>query len=140
MERSSAVITPGRFIPAMLMMVAIFAVSAQPGDHLHLPEALNFDKAWHFLEYSILAAACLYALQPTTSSKTAIALWVILFCALYGVSDEIHQSFVPLRTACTSDVIADTLGAALVAGIWRWRVRERKERSQSCQMPLAQSR
>jgi VanZ family protein len=30
---------------------------------------------------------------------------------LYGISDEIHQSFVPFREAEVADVIADTIGA-----------------------------
>ncbi len=34
-----------------------------------------------------------------------------LSATLYGISDEIHQSFVPFREADVADVIADTIGA-----------------------------
>lgn len=37
----------------------------------------------------------------------------VIFCSLYGVSDEYHQSFVPGRLAETGDWLADTLGAAI---------------------------
>lgn len=108
----------------MAMMAAIFLVSSQPGDQLHLPTLLNYDKAWHLLEYGMLAATCFFALpanHPDTN-RTALSLGVVCFAFLYGVSDEFHQSFVPFRTSCFSDVIADTLGAALVATAWWWRM------------------
>lgn len=116
------VITPNRFIPAFGMMAAIFIVSSQPGDHLCLPSFLSFDKAWHMLEYAFLAATCFFAVHPTLSrqNRTSLSLLVVVFACLYGVSDEFHQSFVPLRTSSFADVIADTLGAALVAAVcWR---------------------
>lgn len=119
MQVSSLVINPSRFIPVLGMMTAIFVVSSQPGDQLHLPEFLSFDKAWHLLEYAILAITCLFALHPTPAkAKTSVALGVVCFAALYGASDEFHQSFVPLRDSSLADVIADTLGASIVAGYW----------------------
>ena len=36
-----------------------------------------------------------------------------LFCILYGVSDEIHQMFVPHRYADLTDVLSDAAGAAI---------------------------
>jgi VanZ family protein len=41
-----------------------------------------------------------------------------LSAALFGLSDEIHQSFVPFRTADAWDVLADALGAALGVGFY----------------------
>ena len=112
----------------MGMMAAIFFVSSLPGDQLHLPTFLNYDKAWHLLEYGVLTATCFFALHPAHPTKkvTSTALGVICFAFLYGVSDEFHQSFVPLRDSSFGDVIADTLGAALVASAWWWQVRSSK--------------
>ena len=45
-------------------------------------------------------------------------------CALYGLSDEIHQLFVPLRQGDPLDLVADSVGAAL--GAWTWRLMERR--------------
>jgi len=126
MQVSSQVINPSRFIPVLGMMTAIFVVSSQPGDQLQLPELLNYDKAWHLLEYAILAVTCLFALHPTPAqARTSVALGVACFAALYGASDEFHQSFVPLRYSSLADVIADTLGASLVAGCWWFKGRKR---------------
>lgn len=115
-------IRQARWLPLIGMMIAIFAVSSQPGDNLPLPDIWNLDKLCHLLEYGILAATTLYALHPIPSrSRTMVAVGVVCFSALYGVSDEFHQSFVPLRTCHVSDVLADTLGAALLTGAWWWR-------------------
>ncbi len=120
MQIGPLAITPIRIIPALGMMAAIFVVSSQPGDHLQLPEFLNYDKAWHLLEYAILAATYLYALSPApvTARRTATALGVVCLAVLYGISDEYHQSFVPFRNASLADVIADGLGAMMMAGGW----------------------
>lgn len=114
----------------MVMMAAIFFVSSQPGDQLHLPSYLNYDKAWHLLEYGVLSATLFFALPPRHPNKNAIkiALGVVCFAFLYGVSDEFHQSFVPFRTSSFADVIADTLGAALVATAWWWRLELKESR------------
>ncbi len=48
----------------------------------------------------------------------------LISASLYGVSDEIHQSFVPYRDGSFTDIIADVLGA--VCGVYlyhRWQSR-----------------
>jgi len=37
---------------------------------------------------------------------------------LYGISDEIHQYFVPFRYSSVMDVVADGLGASLGISIY----------------------
>jgi VanZ family protein len=44
--------------------------------------------------------------------------------AVYGVSDEFHQRFVPGRNASIEDWVADVAGAAVgVAAAFAWRSR-----------------
>ena len=40
----------------------------------------------------------------------------LLLAACYGISDELHQYFVPGRHCTGSDVLADTVGALLAYG------------------------
>jgi VanZ family protein len=42
----------------------------------------------------------------------------VLSAVIFGLSDEIHQSLVPLRTADAWDVLADAIGAALGVGFY----------------------
>ncbi|MBE0435524.1 MAG: VanZ family protein, partial [Methylomicrobium sp.] len=42
-----------------------------------------------------------------------LAVVSLIFCSLYGISDEWHQSFVDGRSSDVYDWIADTIGAAI---------------------------
>lgn len=44
-------------------------------------------------------------------------LWIVLFCGLYAVSDEIHQYFVPGRACMVRDIILDTCGSITGAAV-----------------------
>jgi len=74
----------------------------------------------HFIAYALLGALFLRAFKTTRIKhhlKLIFALSV-LFSSLYGISDEIHQSFVPYRTADVMDVIADILGSVFGVGVF----------------------
>jgi VanZ family protein len=72
-------------------------------------------KLGHLTEYAILAAFFWRAFRGTQwSSKMSVlfaAAWVA--CAIFAVSDEFHQSFVPSRTASANDVLIDMCGAVI---------------------------
>jgi VanZ family protein len=87
-------------------------------------------KGAHLTEYAVLAALFWRAVRKPRkqdprpwSPKLAIA--SILFVALYAITDELHQSYVPNRQGSAWDVLLDTLGAAGgVLSLWllfRWR-------------------
>lgn len=96
-----------RWLPALVWMGIIFVASASP-DALGGSSFLDFpgaDKLVHAAVFGVLAALLFGA-----SGNVLLALWVT--CA-YGVSDEIHQSFVHGRVTDTLDLLADVSGAAL---------------------------
>ena len=65
-------------------------------------------KTAHFFIYFVLGVLALNSI----GRLKGINFWlVLLFCALYAVSDEIHQTFVPGRAGMVRDVILDTCGA-----------------------------
>jgi len=77
------------------------------------------DKVLHFTAYALLGALFLRAFNVTRIKhhlKLIFALSVLL-SSLYGISDEIHQSFVPYRTADAMDALADIIGSAFGAGV-----------------------
>lgn len=110
-----------RILPSLFIMAVIFYFSNLPGDHLAVPLLFGSDKLLHFAAYGVLAASLLYALW-TEEEKTARRPYVLtlIICLLYGISDEVHQSFIPLRYASVWDVVADFLGALFV--VWAWRL------------------
>jgi VanZ family protein len=96
------------------------------------------DKALHLFEYSILGALSYRACRHASGSwvaRHAVAV-AVAGCALYGLSDEIHQLFVPFREGGDPlDVMADVAGATLGAWIWHWL--ERRQASFSSPSPGA---
>jgi len=97
----------------------IFYVSSQPHPEDDLPSfVLSFsDKVLHVVEYAVLGGLCYRALRWGTNESwghRALPL-AVLFASLYGISDEIHQSFVPFRDSSWLDWVADTIGAAIGA-------------------------
>jgi VanZ family protein len=86
-----------------------------------VPELPYSDKVLHFFAYALLGALFLRAFK-TSRIKNKVTLIVtlsILLSSLYGISDEIHQHFVPYRDADLVDVLADMLGAVMGVCIYQ---------------------
>lgn len=106
--------------PVLLYMALIFAFSSV-SDPPDLPQ--GSDKNLHALLYAGLGGLVARALAGGWRRRLTLgmALMATLISAAYGVSDEIHQHFVPPREADVLDVVADTLGAAVAAlGVYAW--------------------
>jgi VanZ family protein len=127
------------WLPPLLWMTVIFTASAdthsaQHSSRFFLPllhwlfprmsaEHIDtchyiFRKCCHLTEYAVLGILLWRAVrrpwksqpQPWRWSQAGLALGLVL---LYSISDEIHQAFVPTRTAHATDVLIDTSGAAI---------------------------
>ncbi len=97
----------------------IFWLSAQ--ETLPVPSVFNFqDKVLHAGAYGVMGVFSIRALRHLRLSRPYLALLSILFCSLYGLSDEWHQSFVPGRSVSIWDWLADSVGGAMA--VWFMRV------------------
>jgi VanZ family protein len=125
-----------RFIPLITVMGIIFFLSSQLGDSIDLPDIPDLDKGLHSIAYGVLALSVLFAVpeQQYQANPYWISGLVVLFCLLYGISDEFHQSFVPGRFPSVLDLVADTIGAVVVVFVWfRMKKQESGARGQSTQ-------
>ena len=68
----------------------------------------------HFCEYAVFGALLANALRCHMPTGRAVAL-AVACASLYGVSDEVHQLFVPDRMCDPLDWAVDTAGAAVGA-------------------------
>jgi len=67
----------------------------------------------HFIEYagfSLLIFRAAYNSKKDWLRQNPF-LWALVFASIFGISDEIHQFFIPARSCSIVDWIADTLGA-----------------------------
>jgi len=103
------------WLPAMLYMAAIWAVSSIELPDLPIVRFPLRDKGIHALEYAGLALFVAHAALRTwpDRARARIAAVAILIAGAWGVLDEIHQAFVPGRSADVADLLADTIGAVL---------------------------
>ncbi len=89
---------------------AIFLLSSQPVV-IPGPDVPFKDKLLHFIAYALMALLAYHGLtRPETPPRRTAAL-AFLFVALFALSDEWHQSFVPGRIASLGDWLADIAGA-----------------------------
>jgi VanZ like family len=125
------------WLPAWAGMGVLFYTSSLPGDRIHLPDFFDSDKVVHATAYCVLGI--LISLRKILRGKGAAAAPIadsspvpaiapgridfkgLAVGMLYGVADEFHQLFVPLRSYDYADMAADALGVAI--GCWlysRW--------------------
>jgi VanZ family protein len=86
-------------------------------------------KFGHFSEYFLFARLLMRALRneigaQKTSRRYALS---ILITILYATSDELHQAFVPSRTASALDVLIDSIGG--ICGILSSYLRDRRTKA-----------
>ncbi len=87
------------------------------------PSLPGLDKLVHAGVYALLAflAARAFATLPRPCAPRTLAWAAAVFAVCYGLSDEVHQAFVPERTADIGDLVADALGAVAGAAFYlRW--------------------
>jgi len=111
------------WLPLIIYCLAIYIQSGQPGPE-HIPDVRFLDKFLHFGAYGLLGILFFRAYEtlPLKNFKNLLILISIGSATLYGISDEIHQYFVPSRQADVMDVIANTIGS--ICGVYlfyRWK-------------------
>ena len=129
-----------RWLPVVLWAALIFLISANPQPYSLLPangspaqqsrSNERLGRILHTLEYGVLAALTLRALRLQSAawgSKPSPGLAVLAWagCVVYGVSDEVHQVFVPGRAFQLGDLALDALGA-LAGVILAWLITRRR--------------
>ena len=113
------------WLPAVLYAGMIFYMSSQSHPEEQLPSFVLkdvSDKVLHAVEYAVLGGLCYRAFRwgvngPVASYALLVA---IVTASLYGVTDEVHQFFVPFRESSWLDWLADTAGATVGAMSWRF--------------------
>ncbi len=113
-----------RWVAPLAWMGLIFYLSAQSSLPDLTPGAPSLQEiAGHMFVYFVLAFLWRWALAG--AGVRHASWWALLIVALYGISDEFHQSFVPNRTPSFSDWTNDLLGGGIALGAVWWMGRRR---------------
>jgi VanZ family protein len=101
-------------------MAVIFFISSLQDPQI--PGGVS-DASGHGLGYFLLGVTVVRAVAGGLPRRITLrsALLAIAITVGYGVTDEVHQSFVPGRSAERADVYADASGALLATiACWAW--------------------
>jgi VanZ family protein len=111
------------WLPPLVLMGVIFALSAQPSldSGLGLIDQIG-RKLIHFGEYALLCFLWWRPLKEVTNARRA-ALLAFVLATGYAITDEIHQTFVDGRHGTPVDWLIDSAGAATAAIKLRRRAR-----------------
>jgi len=101
-----------------LYMVLIWTLSSMPHDTvLRLPSNSVdqfFKESLHVIEFGILHGLFILALLVHGKLTVTTHLVAAVFASFYGFLDEIHQAFVPSRSATVIDAVKDLIGVIAV--------------------------
>lgn len=100
----------------------VFLSSRSGGPDLSLPP--GSDKVIHAIIYAVLGALTARALRGYGVPAIKSARFALILCAVFGITDELHQSTVAGRHAELADWGADLIGGAL--GAWGYVIFEQR--------------
>jgi len=97
----------------LLYMALIWTLSSFPADAI-VNTPFSFDsllkESLHLIEFAILYWLIAFAFMAHGRWTERTSLIAAAIAILYGLTDEIHQSFVPARSATVIDFVKDTIG------------------------------
>jgi VanZ family protein len=112
----------GRYLPAVVCMTVIFILSSRSGEQLDswlpwmqtwVPGLSDFNPM-HYVAYFGLGLTVAFGLGKWAGTARGCLINIVV-CVLYGVTDEWHQSYVPMRSPDVSDLLHDGIGAAVAS-------------------------
>jgi len=109
---------PSRFRPAVAWALLILVGTSWPDVSVG-PDVGGLDKVVHFSMYAGFAYLLLRASRYRASWGRVVI--VLAGIAVFGLLDEVHQAYIPGRSASIADWFADILGGACGAMLSRLR-------------------
>jgi VanZ family protein len=115
------------WLPLIIYCLLIYIQSGHPSPE-RLPDVRFFDKLLHFGAYGLMGILFFRAYEtlPLKRNNVLLIAMSAVSAILYGISDEIHQYFVPFREADVMDVVANTIGS--IGGVYLyylWRAQKK---------------
>lgn len=126
------------WLPVLAHAAFIFYLSSRSTFPVEPPAIPQLDKLVHACLFGLLALLLLRAITQGRLRNASYKemLITILLVSFYGMTDEVHQMFVPYRNPCVWDWVADTVGAMLACvGVTGWK-KWREAREAAAESPL----
>lgn len=111
------------FLPSFFIMSLIFFLSSKSSTGIggSFTQQFVIHKTLHIFVYSLLSASLLYGFfKISTKINHQSQILSVLLTYIYGITDEIHQTFVQGREGKFTDTLFDLVGAIL--GIYLYKI------------------
>jgi VanZ family protein len=110
---------PARFLVLLAWMALLTYWSNQPSLPIDQAAVANVmhdlqHKVAHLLAYGLMGLLAQWAFQDASRSW----LVAIVVSSLFGITDELHQSFIPGRRSAIDDWLLDTASASLAVYVF----------------------
>lgn len=128
-----------RWLAVLCWMALIFALSHEPADGsqvrsdvlVNALQAIGLGgsaevlstvvrKLAHVVAYAVLGVLLVWALAARRRVTAKLIVYTVAITCLYAISDELHQLFIPGRSAEVRDVAIDTLGGTIGVSVAAW--------------------
>lgn len=114
------------------MLCVIFGLSSIPNNFQESDSPVPVDKLAHSVEFAALAFVAVGVGVRKVGMNAALAMAAsVVFSTAYGITDELHQKFVPGRDVSLSDLAADVAGSIAGAALAAWLVIDDKGPSET---------
>jgi VanZ family protein len=109
------------WVTVFVWLAFVEVLTSLPGSALPSlpPFPIRIDWVAHFSMYAVLGALLARVGVLENWSRRRLVLTVIMI-SLFGVLDELHQLFIPGRSAEVGDWAMDTLGSSIGFTVVRW--------------------
>ena len=103
------------WLPVIIWAILIFALSSFSTFPKAVQPLFSFDKLAHAAEYAVFSFLLSRAFKNSKKNnlKKYFRALAVICAIVYGISDELHQYFVPTRTPCIIDLVYDGIGAMI---------------------------
>lgn len=108
------------WIPAIIWAIFLFYMSSKQG--VSLPPFPFADKFAHIGAYTVFGFLIAMGLRRSCElDYVKLVILATLIAGFYGLSDEVHQIFVPMRSAEATDLLSDFVGGMFGGLIYGYR-------------------
>lgn len=97
------------FFMLLLMGIEIFYISSIPGSAGGGKFPL-IPPIYHFSVFFLFSFFLFFSIKGKKETKPRHAIFALFLSLIYAISDEFHQSFVPMRSPSLEDIFIDLTG------------------------------
>ena len=100
-------------ILTLALAIEIFLVSSIPGNKTTGIHSPLIPIIYHFSVFFLLNFFLFFSIKGKKEMSSTYIIIALILSLVYAISDEFHQSFVPMRSPDLNDIFTDSIGLSI---------------------------